>query len=209
MDRIDHFFAFVSPWCYLAGDRLERIAARHGVEIAYHPVDPVAIFRRTGGVVLAERHESRKAYRLQELDRWSRHLGMPINPAPAFWPVNQAPAAYAVIAAQAAARRGAGGDVGALVQALCRAVWAEERNIADDGVIRACLAAAGCDPDLADRGLFVGAETYERTLEEAVAQGVFGVPFYIHGAARFWGQDRLALLDDALSSGRAAYTSSI
>ena len=30
MARIDYWFSPLSPWCYLAGDRLERIAARLG-----------------------------------------------------------------------------------------------------------------------------------------------------------------------------------
>ena len=34
-----------------------------------------------------------------------------------------------------------------------------------------------------------------RNLEEAVARGVFGVPFYVVGDERFWGQDRLDDLD--------------
>ena len=36
-------------------------------------------------------------------------------------------------------------------------------------------------------------------VEEAVARGVFGVPFYIVGDERFWGQDRLEDLDLHLS----------
>ena len=49
---------------------------------------------------------------------------------------------------------------------------------------------------LADSGLLAGAETYAANLEEAVANGVFGAPFYIvDGAERFWGQDKLEDLE--------------
>ncbi|MGA0716164.1 MAG: 2-hydroxychromene-2-carboxylate isomerase [Gemmobacter sp.] len=188
--RIDYYLSAISPWCYLAGQRLEGIAARAGAEIRYIPVDPVQLFARTGGVALADRHENRKAYRLQELRRHAAHLGLPLTLRPAHFPTNAAPAAYAIIAAQAAG----GGDLGGLVHALMRACWAEEKNIAEDDVIRAALEAHGFDPGLADRGLFVGAETYGRNLEDAVAAGVFGVPFYIVGDERFWGQDRLDFL---------------
>jgi len=195
--RIDYYLSAISPWCYLAGQRLEGIARRAGAEIRYLPVDPMQLFARTGGVALAERHENRKAYRLQELRRHAAHLGMPITLRPAHFPTNAAPAAYAIIAAQAAG----GGDLGGLVHALMRACWAEEKDIAEDGVIRAALAAHGFDPGLADRGLFVGAETYGRNLEDAVAAGVFGVPFYIVGDERFWGQDRLDFLARHLGVG--------
>lgn len=191
MVRIDYFFATISPFCYLAGNRLEEIAARHGASIRYIPIDGPALFPRTGGKVLAERHESRKAYRLQELRRWSRRLGMKVDLQPFFFPVNPAPASYAVLTAIQAG----GGDLPGLVQAFPRAVWAEGRNVADDEVVKAILAEHGFDPAIADRHMLEAAETYMANLEEAVSRGVFGVPFYIAGEERFWGQDRLEDLD--------------
>ncbi|SLN57289.1 2-hydroxychromene-2-carboxylate isomerase [Pseudoruegeria aquimaris] len=196
MARIDYYFATVSPYTYIAGTRPEEIAARHGAEIAYKPLDIMALFARTGGTPPKDRHPSRQEYRLQELRRQAAKNGMPINLHPAHWPTNPAPSSYAFIAAQKAG----GGDLGALVAAFTRACWAEERNIADEGVIRECLAAAGFAPDLANAGMLEAAETYSRNLEEAVEAGVFGAPFYIVGDERFWGQDRLADLDAHLAS---------
>jgi 2-hydroxychromene-2-carboxylate isomerase len=191
MPHIDYFFATVSPWTYLAGTRLEDIAARHGATITYKPLDVLALFDRTGGIRPPNRHESRKEYRLQELRRQSAKLGMALNIQPAHWPTNAAPSSYAIIAAQAAG----GGNVGALAHAFTRACWAEERNIAEDEVVREILGAHGFDPGLADTGLLAGAETYAANLEEAVSRGAFGAPFYIVGDERFWGQDRLEDLD--------------
>lgn len=197
MAHIDYYLGTISPWCYLAGDRLEQIAARHGAQITYKPLDLLQLFDRTGGVRPAQRHASRMEYRNQELPRWADHLDMPLNLKPAHWPVNMAPSSYAIIAAQAA-----GGDVGALVQGFLRAVWAEERDISDDAVIRDILGANKFDPSLADTGLFVGAETYGRNLEQAVAAGAFGAPFYVvrETNQRFWGQDRLDFLDRHLAA---------
>lgn len=192
MAHIDYFFSTLSPYCYLAGQRLEEIATKHGATITYKPFDLIAAFPRTGGAPVSERHPSRTAYRAQELPRQAKKTGLPFNMKPAFWPTNAAPSCYAIIAAQSAAANGAGGDVGALVQAFLRACWAEEKDIAQDDVIEACLALAGFDPALAHKGLLAGAETYGANLEEAVARGVFGAPFYIvDDGAMFWGQDRL------------------
>ena len=192
MAHIDYYLGTISPWCYLAGDRLEKIAARHGAQVTYKPLDLLQLFDRTGGVRPANRHASRMEYRAQELPRWADHLGMALNLKPAHWPVNMAPSSYAIIAAQEA-----GGDVGRLVQGFLRAVWAEEHDISDDTVIRKILSDHGFDPALADKGLFVGAEVYGRNLEQAVEAGVFGAPFYIvrETGQRFWGQDRLDFLD--------------
>ena len=198
MANIDYYFGTISPFAYLAGDRLERIAARHGAAITYKPLDILQLFDRTGGVRPANRHPSRMDYRAQELPRWADHLGLPLNLKPAFWPVNMAPSSYAIIAAQGAG----GGDTGGLVQGFLRAVWAEDRDITDDVVIRDILSAHGFDPALADKGLFVGAETYGRNLEQAVEAGVFGSPFYVvrESGQKFWGQDRLDFLDRHLAS---------
>lgn len=191
MAQIDYFFAAISPFVYLAGARLEAVAEKHGATVRYIPIDAPALFPRTGGQVLAERHDSRKAYRLQELRRGAKKRGVPILMPPPFFPVNPAPASYAIIAAA----KSGGGDLAGLVQAFPRAVWAEGRNIAEDEVVKALLAAYGFDPSVADRFMLAAAETYANNLEEAVSRGVFGVPFYIVGDERFWGQDRLEDLD--------------
>jgi len=196
MANIDYFFATISPYTYLAATRLEGIAGKAGASITYKPLDIMQLFARTGGLPPKDRHVSRQEYRLLDIERSARMAGMAINMKPAFWPTNTAPSSYAIIAAQAAG----GGDLPALVHSFARACWAQNRNIAEDGVIRDCLTAAGFDPALADTGLLSGAETYAANLEEAVSRGVFGAPFYItDDGARFWGGDRLHHLEAHLA----------
>ncbi|MEL6914015.1 MAG: 2-hydroxychromene-2-carboxylate isomerase [Pseudomonadota bacterium] len=195
MAHIDYYFSTISPYTYLAGTRMEAVAEKHGASVAYKPLDIVMLFSRTGGTAPKDRHPARQEYRAQELVRQAEKLGMAFNLKPAHWPTNPAPSSYAFIAAIEA-----GGDLGALVHAFCRACWAEERDIAQDDVIRGCLEAAGFDPALADSGLLAGAETYAQNLEDAVGAGAFGAPFYItDDGARFWGQDRIDDLDRHLS----------
>lgn len=200
MRQIDFYLTVVSPWTYLAGSRPAAIAARHGARLRYKPVDPAALFARTGGLMLSERHESRREYRMQELRRQAKKAGMPLTLRPAFFPTNPAPAAYAIIAAQETVAGGAEGDLDGLVQSLLRACWVEDRNVAEDEVITDCLAAAGFPRSLAMSGMLTGAELYGRFLDEAVADGAFGFPFFVvDGAERFWGQDRLDDLDAYLA----------
>ena len=151
----------------------------------------MALFANMGGLPPGQRHPARQELRLQDLRRQAKKASLPINLKPAHFPTNGAPAAYAVIAAQ----RAGGGDLGGLVHAILRACWAEEKDIAEDSVIRACLAEAGVEPGLADSGLLAGAETYERNLQDAIEAGAFGSPFYVVGDERFWGQDRIDDLD--------------
>jgi 2-hydroxychromene-2-carboxylate isomerase len=195
MARIDYYFFTLSPFSYLAGARLEEIAARHGAEIRYLPFALLRVFEMTGTLPPGQRHPSRQAYRLQELRRIAAFEGMPINLRPRFWPTNPAPSSAAIVAAQDTG----GGDVGALVRGFLHAVWAGERDIGEDAVVRDILAAHGFDPGLADRGLLSGMETYERNTQKALDAGVFGAPSYVVGTELFWGQDRLAHLDAHLA----------
>lgn len=190
--HIDYYFTTISPFTYLAGDRLEQIASRHAATIAYKPIDLGSIFARTGGLALQDRPIARQEYRLQELRRAIAKTGLKLNLKPAFFPTNPAPSCYAIIAAQAAG----GGDLGLLCRLFLTACWLEEKNIAEDDVIRDCLTRAGFDPELANSGLLSGAETFIRNTEEALNAGVFGAPFYVvDGTERFWGHDRLADLE--------------
>lgn len=50
MTQIDYFFSTASPYTYLAGLRLEEIAARHGATIFYKPVDLGALFPGPAGL---------------------------------------------------------------------------------------------------------------------------------------------------------------
>lgn len=190
MAHIDYFFATISPYTYMAGTQLEEIAAKHGATITYKPVDIMGMFSRTGGQPPKDRHISRQEYRLQDMERSAKKLGTKINMKPAFFPANPAPSSYAIIAAQKAE-----GDLGKLVHSFTRAVWAEDRDIADDATVRDVLSASGYDPALADADMLRSAEEYAANLEEAVSRGVFGSPFYLVDDQRFWGRDRLEDLD--------------
>ncbi|MEM9342766.1 MAG: 2-hydroxychromene-2-carboxylate isomerase [Pseudomonadota bacterium] len=192
MADIDYYFSTFSPYTFFAGTRMEEIASRHGATVTYKPLDLMALFSRTGGTPPKDRHPSRLEYRGQELRRQAKKLGITINTMPPGYPPNPAPSSYALIAAQKAG----GGDLGELVQAYGRACWIDEKNIAEDDVIAACLGEAGFDEGLAAGMMLAEAEEYAKNLEDATAAGAFGAPFYVvDGAERFWGQDRLDDLD--------------
>ncbi|HEU0223736.1 MAG TPA: 2-hydroxychromene-2-carboxylate isomerase [Paracoccaceae bacterium] len=191
MAQIDYYVFTLSPFCYLAGTKMEEIAARHGAAIRYRPFALQKVFEMTGTKPVGERHPSRQRYRLQEMRRIAKLEGLPINLQPRYWPTNPVPSSAAIIAAQEAG----GGDLGGLVHGFLRACWAEDRDIAEDAVVREILSVHGFDSKLADSGLVKGVETYERNSQAALDAGVFGAPTYVVGEELFWGQDRLSHLD--------------
>lgn len=179
-----------SPWTYLGHDRFVALAARAGATVDLVPFEASLIFPRTGGLPLPKRAPERQAYRMAELRRWRDYLGLPINPEPAHFPVDSWPACRLVAVAK---ERGV--DAIGLTGRLLRAVWVEERNIADPETLREIATEAGLDPALCETAQEDSWEQAVRTMaEQAVAAGVFGAPSYAVNGELFWGQDRLDLL---------------
>lgn len=50
---------------------------------------------------------------------------------------------------------------------------------------------------------------YEQHYKDAVAIDAIGSPCYVRGGEVFWGQDRLGLFEDAITSGRAPFRSDV
>ncbi len=79
---VDYFMMPMSPWVYLGHDRFVELTARHGATVNLKPVDLGRVFPVSGGLPLKQRAPQRQEYRLVELDRWSKHLGLPLNVSP-------------------------------------------------------------------------------------------------------------------------------
>ncbi len=139
---IDYYFTPASPWAYLGHDRFVALARQHGATVAVKPVQFGDVFAVSGGLPLPKRAPQRQAYRLVELHRWSEFLGKPMHVQPRYFPVNPDLAACWVLAAaelgtaQALALAGAAG----------RALWEQERDIADPTTLGALATECGLDP---------------------------------------------------------------
>jgi len=194
---IDYYFTPISPFMYLGHERFGAIAARHGATIAVKPINLGEVFPVSGGLPLSKRAPQRQAYRLVELERWSDHLGIPLNCQPRFFPVNGDLAASWILAAQ---EQGIDAAM-ALTGAIGRAIWAQERDVASESTLvaiaeelrfdPAALARRAATPEILGR--------YKALTQEAIERKVFGAPTYIYRDELFWGQDRLDFLDRALA----------
>jgi 2-hydroxychromene-2-carboxylate isomerase len=195
VSTIDYYVWLLSDWAYLGGVRFVQLAARHGLKINHIPMRMQEVYAGSGGVLLANRSWQRQAYRITELKRWRSLLGIPVNIEPKFFPADVELASCVVIAAQ---QRGL--PVADFVNAVMRAVWAEDRNVADPGVLVAIAERCG----LEGRALLEAADAqavraeYRGNTERALAAGVFGSPFYAFADELFWGQDRLDMLEEAI-----------
>jgi 2-hydroxychromene-2-carboxylate isomerase len=196
---IDYYFAPQSPWTYLGHQRFWDMARRAGADIRVLPVDLGKIFPRSGGLPLPQRAPQRQAYRLVELKRFADWLGMPLNLHPTYFPVPGDSAARLILAVA----DGQGGDAAMqLTGAVLRAVWAEQRNINDAGMLAQLLAECGLPAAALDLAQGDAVQRrYEAATQQAFDAGVFGAPSYVVDGEIFWGQDRLDFLERRLAGG--------
>ena len=194
--NVDYYFFLLSPWSYLGIQKFNAIVKKNNVTVNYKPIDVMKTFSTMGGTPPAKRHESRQKLRLDELQRWSSFLNVPINLHPAHWPTDQTLAAKMVIVA------GKSSNAGVLVDNILSAVWNEEKNISDRNTLIEIANNSSLDGDkIADQASIDTIQSeYDEITDEAHAKNVFGSPTYIYNDELFWGQDRLDFLDRALSN---------
>lgn len=202
--RISCYFTTVSPWAYIGHAPFLKIARAHDVAVDWKPVNLGEIFPETGGLPLAKRAPARQRYRMFELQRWRDKRGMNFNLHPKHWPFDCALADRTIVALVQAGR-----DPAPYIGAVFKAVFEDERNCADETVLADLLRGAehNADAVLASARSAATDAAYKANITQALSDGVFGSPTYVLDGELFWGQDRLELLDDALRSGRNAYSS--
>lgn len=199
---LDYFFSLVSPYAYLGHEAFLQTVREHGVNVRYRPVRMLEVFKAAGGVAFGQRPPSRQRYRLVELSRWREMRALPLNLHPAFFPVD---AALVDRAAIALLRSDA--DPTDYMLSAFRALWVEDRNLADPDTVAELLTRHGHDAE-AVLSLALSdavADEYQRNTEAAIAADLPGVPGYVLAGEPFWGQDRIEHLDHALRTGRSPY----
>lgn len=200
MDKtIDYYFSPMSPWSYLGHERLGNIARKNFAKINIKPVDFTKIFPASGGLPLAKRAPQRLKYRLVELARWQKHLGVPLTIEPKYFPYDASIASLLIVAAVDEL----GEKLAMLItSAIFKGCWIEERNMAEPEELFAIVKAQGLDAVslLETARSKENLARYEALTEQAMQHDVFGAPTYVYNGELFWGQDRLDFLDSALEA---------
>ena len=198
MTPVDYYFTPQSPWTYLGHDRFVAMARAAGAPVRVLPADFGAVFPASGGLPLGKRAPQRQAYRLVELARFSRHLKLPMNIQPRFFPVSGDAASRLIIAVD----RHDGADAALrLCGAVFRACWVQERDMADDATLAALLAENGLAAQRLEQSHDAAVQAaYEANTRQAIDAGVFGAPSYVIDGEIFWGQDRLDFVERRLNN---------
>jgi 2-hydroxychromene-2-carboxylate isomerase len=192
MGTFEFFFDYGSPFTYLAYTQFPAIAERTGAQIVYRPMLLGGVFKATGNRSPVE-VAAKGVWLNADLNRYATHYGVPFAHNPHF-PINTLPLMRGAVAADN------DGRIAAYSDAIFRAIWADQRNMADPIVIGTVLREAGFDPAamMAAIGTPEVKDKLRMNTEEAVARGVFGAPTCFVGDQMFFGQDRLDFVEKAL-----------
>lgn len=204
--QIDYYFSLSSPWAYIGHALFEDVARTHGCKINYKPVVLGELFAETGGLPLPKRHPVRQRYRMFELQRWREKRGLSFHLRPKHVPFDPKLGDGVVLAAIEA-----GLNPEPFMRRAFKSIWEEQLNLADPATVTAIANAAGLPADklVARAASSDIAVAYEQNRQDAIATDVFGSPGFVLDGEVFWGQDRIELLADALTSGRAPYRSDV
>ena len=197
MSPIEFYFDFSSPYSYLAAEAIEPLAAKYKRTVDYKPMLLGVAFKTSGMAPLTE-IPLKGDYSKRDFARSARFAGVPFN-MPQPFPVGTVTAARALLwLKQAHPAR-----VRDFVHGLLRAYFVEGRNIGEAPVVAQVADEIGLDA--AEMAVAVQEpaikDQLKRHVDEAIARGVFGAPFFFIDGEPFWGNDRLPQLERWLAHG--------
>lgn len=194
---IEFWFDFASPYGYIASERIEAIAARHGREVRWRPFLLGAAFKKTGGVAPVQVPLKGEYYQI-DFPRSARFHGVAYR-KPSHFPIASVSATRAFYWLDTVDPARAKD----LARALYRAYFVEDLDISDAENVVAVCAKLGIDADAARAGIS-DPQVKERTraeVDRGVALGAFGSPYIVIDGEPFWGADRLDQIERWLASG--------
>lgn len=198
---IHFYFDFSSPYAYFAAEMIEDFAARVGRQTEWHPMLLGAVFKAIGGQPLTQ-WPMKGEYALRDFRRSAAHYGVPFR-TPSAFPISTINTCRAALWMQekhpAHAKK--------FILELLRAYFRDDRDIGKLDVIGEVAKALGYDGN----EVIAAAQTDEikaklkAAVDDAMAKGVFGAPFFIVDGEPFWGADRLPMMETWLTKGAWDY----
>ena len=192
-DAVRFYFAYNSPYAFLANTRIEGMLAPLGATIEYKPV-----YQPRNAAAADEYMKSPKfRYVFEDVVRFADAYGIRLRPGP-FTDTRRACLGFLHADAQGRGR--------AYHDRVYDARFLEEADIGQDATLAGIAEQAGLD-----RARFLAAlddpaiaAALEKSNRDADADGAFGFPFFVWNGKHFWGNDRLEWLVRAMEQARAA-----
>ncbi|MEM9440866.1 MAG: 2-hydroxychromene-2-carboxylate isomerase [Pseudomonadota bacterium] len=183
--QVTFYYDYGSPASYLAWTQLPALCVRYGAELDYRPILIGGVFKITGNrspVAV----DAKNDWFFKDMERFAQRYGVEFEKNPHFI-INSLPLMRSALWS---AEQGRIEDHNHLMFNAC---WVEGRDLNDPAVIVQTLHEGGFDADAAatatqtDR---IKKKLVDAT-QDAVDQGIFGVPSMVVDGELHFGQDRL------------------
>lgn len=174
MQKADWFFDFISPYAYFGLLRHEELVSQ--LDIRYRPVLFAGLLNHWEQKGPAE-IPSKRIWTFRWCTWWAAQQGIPFK-APAAHPFNPLPYLRLSIAA---------GNQPLAVKKIFEAIWTTGVDPSDVQVLADLARSLGID--LAQLAAQEIKDSLRLATDQAIAQGVFGVPTLVIDQQLFWGAD--------------------
>jgi len=195
--RIDFYFDFSSPYSYIASEWIEALAARHARTVRWHAILLGATFQ-AAELKTPVAHPIKRDYTMLDFERSARFEGVPLAmPEPFPIATQNAARVFWWLHAQDIER------ATAWAHHALRAYFTRGVNLCDSTALKSLAAEFGLVPQEAEA---VWADpVWKARLKEAndaaIAEGIFGAPYFVIDGEPFWGNDRRAQMERWLETG--------
>ena len=190
--QVTFYYDYGSPASYLAWTQLPALCERHGADLICRPVLIGGLFKITGNrspVTIDAKGE----WFFQDMARFAGRYGVNFRKNPHFI-INSLPLMRGALWAEGEGR------LEDYDRTMFEACWIDGRDLNDPAVIMATLGDGGFDADAIAAAIQTDSikQRLIRVTQDAVDQGVFGVPTMIVDGEMHFGQDRLDWVERVL-----------
>jgi 2-hydroxychromene-2-carboxylate isomerase len=191
---IAFYFDFISPFSYLAFQRLPALARQHGCDLSCRVIDLAQAKLLAGNTGPTSREQPlKRRYNQKDKERWARRYGVAIENPKSYGPDRVNKGTFF------ADDRGA---TQTYIAHAWRRIWGEGGDMASEALLADTARQCGWDAAafLAFTASPEAAARYDAATRAAHARGVFGVPTMMIGDEMWWGNDRLDFLEEFLAA---------
>ena len=195
---IDFYVDFSSPYSYIASEWIEALAARHGRTVRWHAV-LLGVTFQAAELKSPVSHPIKREYSLRDFERSARFAGVPFTLPERFPVATQNAARVFWWLEENDPERAANWARHCLRAYFTRGTV----DLSNAEHLKALASEFGLDAAEAER---VWTEPrwksrLKTACDDAIAQGVFGAPFFVIDGEPFWGNDRRDQIERWLGGG--------
>jgi len=194
---IEFYFDCSSPWTYLAFVEILPLSQRQNVEIIWKPMLVGGVFNLVNKDVYEFRENPNSLkldYSSSDLDLWAKHRKIKIS-MPKIFPVNSVKAMRGCLFAMQK------NCLPVFAEKVFDAYWGNGLDISNESIVMKIAENAGLSPIEFKNYIELQStkDSLIRNSSELIERGGFGSPTFFYNNHMFFGNDRLHLLEEAIS----------